>query len=182
MSVGTARSGFPSGIPWRRGLGALLLAGALPAAACEEPDLTLPTAEQVVEHYPTPRELDIELNGNVAEIRVYQPSDQLRRGGDLWAKVGPYIYLFSEGTRDLFDAYGGLAGVRVITRAPGGREVARALLARDELNDIGWRRALNIAGHARLEGTRRVTRIEELVRWGEDHTTFEYHPDYVSGR
>jgi hypothetical protein len=67
----------------------------------------------------------------------------------------------------------------VVTRAPGGAEVARALLLRGELNDIGWRRALNIAGRARLEGTQRVTRIEELVRWGEEHTTFDYHPAYV---
>lgn len=182
MSGGAVGAGRPSGIPWRSARWALPLVAALLVGACEEADLTVPAADAVAEHYPTTRELEVEMSGNVAEITVFQPSDQLSRGGELWAKVGPYIYLFSDGTRDLFDQYGGLAGVRVITRAPGGREVARALLERDELNEIGWRRAINIAGHARVEGTQRVTRIEELVRWGEEHTTFEYDPRYVSGR
>lgn len=156
-----------------------LLLGVLLAVACAQDNGTVPSTEEIARYYPTSGEIDFELSGNVAEIGVRQPTDQLQRGGPLWAKVGPYIYLFSEGTRDLFDDHRGLAGVRVITRAAGGAEVARALLRRDELNDIGWRRAINIAGRARLEGTQRVTLIEELVRWGEEHTTFDYHPDYV---
>lgn len=160
----------------------VLLAAALLTAACTRAPATLPTEEEILAAYPSPGDVRAELSGNVAELTVVQPADQLRRGGELWAKVGPYIYLFTEGTRDLFEAHGGLAGVRVITRAEGGGEVARVLLARDALNDVGWRRAITVAGRARIEGTERVVTIEDLVRFGEENATFEYDPDYVSGR
>jgi hypothetical protein len=155
--------------------GALLLA----VMACRGESGALPEPDAVAEYYPTSGDLTVEMNGNVAEVSVQQPGEQLARGGALWAKVGPYIFLFSEGTRDLFADHPALAGVRVITRTGQGREVARALLQRDALNDIGWRRALNLAGRARLEGTERVGLIEELVRWGEEQTTFRYDTDYV---
>jgi hypothetical protein len=124
--------------------------------------------------------LSVEMNGNVAEVTVSQPAQHLRRGGTLWAKVGPYIVLFSEEAENLFLAYPGLAGIRVITTTNGGTEVARALLPRDTLNDLTWRRALNIAGLARRDGTRRPTLLENLVRWGEDHTEFSYNPAFTS--
>jgi hypothetical protein len=158
---------------------ALFLVVLAPAGACQETREALPQPEEVAEYYPTQRDLSVEIDGNVAEITVQQPEDQLRRGGPLWAKVGPYIFLFSEGTRDLFEDYPALAGVQVITRAPNRAEVARALLERDKLNRIGWRRAINIAGRARVEGTRRVRAIEELVLWGEEQSTFRYAPAYV---
>jgi hypothetical protein len=149
------------------------------AVGCEPKDRTIPTAEQVESYYETSSQLTVVLNGNVAEVTVQQPSDQLRRGGALWARVGPYIFLFSQATRDLLDEHEGLAGVRVITSGPAQAEVARALLRRDELNSVDWRRALSLAGRARVEGTQRVSLIEELVRWGEAHTTFEYNPAFV---
>ena len=102
-------------------------------------------------------------------------------GGSLWAKVGPYIYLFSDETETLLRDYPGLSGVRVITRT--GRndaEVARAFLRRDSLNELTWRRARNIAGKARTEGTRRPVRLEDLVEWGQDHTDFEYNQEFVT--
>jgi hypothetical protein len=148
-------------------------------AACREAGGALPLPEEVASYYPTQRDLTVEIDGNVAEVIVQQPADQLERGGPLWAKVGPYIFLFSEGTRDLFDDYPALAAVSVVTRAPNGGEVARALLARDALNRIGWRRAINIAGRARVEGTQRVRAIEELVLWGEEQSTFRYSSRYV---
>jgi len=123
--------------------------------------------------------LSAEMSGNVAEITIVQPSRQLRRGGSLWAKVGPYILLFSEETEDLFRHYPGLAAVRVVTVASNGPEVARALLARETLNDITWRRARTIAGLARRDGTRRPTLLEQLVEWGEDHTEFSYNPTFA---
>ncbi len=123
--------------------------------------------------YETAGGVDAEVAGNVATIRVAQDPQQLRRGGALWAKVGPYVFLFSEETRRLFEDFPGLAGVRVVTRV-GGAEVASALLARDELTDVLWRRGLNIAGRARRDGTGRVTLLEDLVDWGESHTEFEY--------
>ena len=163
---------------WR----SLLLVAALGALGCEEPDLTLPRASDVEAHYATQRRITVEMSGNVAEVTVYQPSEQLRRGGSLWAKVGPYVFLFSDATRELFVQYPGLAGVRVVTRSPSGAEVARALLARDALNALTWRRALNIAGRARRDGTEKVTLLQDLVRWGEDHTTFQYADAFVSRR
>jgi hypothetical protein len=156
----------------------LVLACAL-TAGCREAVGTLPGAEEVAAYYPTQRDLTVEIDGNVAEITVQQPGDQLERGGPLWAKVGPYIFLFSEGTRDLFEDYSVLAGVRVITRAPNGAEVARAQIERNRLNRVGWRRAINVAGRARVEGTERVRAIEELVLWGEEQSTFRYAPAYV---
>ena len=113
---------------------------------------------------------------------VRQSSDQLRRGGMLWAKVGPYVYLFSEETHQLFLDYSGLAGVRVMTQTAGGASVANALLRRDELTDVLWRRGLNIAGRARRDGTGRITLLEDLIEWGEDHTEFEYNERYVQRR
>lgn len=139
----------------------------------------LPTARAVEARYRYEGELQAELNGNVVELRVYQPAEHLRRGGELWAKVGPYIVLFSEETRDLFAAYPGVAAVRAITLTPGAREIARAMLLRDTLNELTWRRALNIAGRARLEGTDRPSLLDALVRWGEDYTEFRYSPSYV---
>ncbi len=150
--------------------------------SCEEPDLTVPTAAQVASYYTYEGQLTTEMSGNVVEITIRQPGNQLRRGGTIWAKVGPYIFLFSSPTQQLLQDFGGLAGVRVITTAPGGTEVARSFLLRDELNDLTWRRALNIGGVARRDGTEQPSKLEDLVRWGEDHTEYEYNPRYVRRR
>jgi hypothetical protein len=158
-----------------RARGALLVAGMLGASGCpESPDLTLPTAEAVAGYYSYEGDLEGDLSGNVAEVIVTQPANQLRRGGSLWARVGPYIVLFTADTQRLLQDYPGLAGVRVITRVAGGPEVARAMLTRDALTGVLWRRSLNIAGRARLEGTDKPALLEDLVEWGEDHTQFEY--------
>ncbi len=153
--------------------------GALLVAACQGEPLSVPNAEEVREYYAYGGSLEAEINGNVAEVTVTQPTDQIRRGGRLWAKVGPYIVLFSEETYQLFEDHPGLAGVRVITRVEGGPEVARALLHRNELSGVLWRRSLNVAGRARRDGTEKVVLIEELIRWGEDHTDFEYNARYT---
>jgi hypothetical protein len=141
--------------------------------------LPLPSPAEVQAFYESTPGLEAEVVGNVARLRVAQDPQQLRRGGSLWAKVGPYVYLFSEETRRLFEAYPGVAAVRVSTYV-GGSEVANALLARDELSDVLWRRGLNIAGQARRDGTGRVTLLEDLVDWGEAHTDFEYNSRFTS--
>lgn len=138
----------------------------------------MPSAEEVEALYTSTSRLSVEMSGNVAEVTVVQDAQQLRRGGSLWARVGPYIYLFSDATRDAFVQYNGLAAVRVITVAPGGTEVARATLLRGTLNELTWRRALNISGLARRDGTEQLTLLEDLVRWGEDRSEFEYNPRY----
>jgi hypothetical protein len=147
--------------------------------ACEAADLSLPTSAQVEAAYEYGGRLSAKVHGNVAEVTIVQADRQIQRGGSLWAKVGPYILLFSKETEGLFREYPGLAGVRAITETPAGAEVARALLPRDALNDLTWKRALNISGLARRDGTRRPTLLEELVRWGEDHTEFTYDPRFV---
>lgn len=160
---------------------ALALACALAAGCVPSRELTLPSADQVTERYEYDRGLRAEISGNVAVLTVEQDPTQLRRGGSLWAKVGPYVFLFSEETRGLFDDFPGLAGVRVTTEV-GGTEVASALLTRDELSDILWRRALNIAGKARRDGTHQVSLVEDLIGWGEDHTEHTYNTRYTRQR
>lgn len=161
---------------------ALALLTLLPVlSSCDEQDLTVPSEEQVEGAFSYEGALSVSMNGNVAEVKVTQPDQHIRRGGSLWAKVGPYIILFSEEAENLFKAYPGLAGIRVITTTSGGTEIARALLPRDALNDLTWRRALNIAGQARRDGTRRPTLLEALVRWGEEHTEYDYNPRFIDG-
>ena len=148
--------------------------------ACEEVNLALPSESEAGAHYANSSDLSVRLSGNVVEVTVDQPLRQVRRGGSLWAKVGPYIYLFTDETESLLRQYPGVSGVRVITRT--GRsnaEVARAFLHRDSLNELTWRRARNIAGKARTEGTRRPVLLEELVEWGQAHTEFGYNQDFV---
>ena len=159
-------------------LGAFVLAAAVSSGCEEPPDLTLPGASEVEAAYDYGGGFSAALNGNVAEITIVQASRHIERGGTLWVKVGPYVFLFSQETMDLFRDYPGLAGVRAITRTPDGTEVARALLTRDTLNDLTWRRALHISGLARRDGTRRPTLLEDLVQWGEDHTEYDYNPRY----
>lgn len=157
-----------------RWVGALVAASGFLSACEAGPELALPQADDVESYYESQTGLTAEVNGNVAVLRVTQSAQQLRRGGTLWAKVGPYIYLFTEETHQLFEDYPGLAGVRVVTEV-GGVEVANALLTRDELSGVLWRRGLNIAGQARRDGTERMTLLEDLVDWGESHTEFFYN-------
>ena len=168
-------------IRWRQtittGLGVLVLMG----AACEQSELVVPTESEAQAYFAETQGITVEVGGNVVVLNVDQPFQQLRRGGSLWARVGPYVYLFSSGTERLFNDFGGLAAVRVNTRTGTRQErVATALLLRDGLNQLTWRRALNISGRARLEGTEQPSLLEELVRWGEDHTEYEYSERYVS--
>lgn len=161
----------------------ILLPGLLAVGGCvEEQDLTLPTDQEVEASFQYGGELRAEMSGNVAVVTVSQPYRQVRRGGNIWVKTGPYVVLFSQQTQDLFLQYGGLAAVRVITQTGSGQEVARATLLRDGLNELTWKRALNVSGHARLEGTTRPTRLEDLIKWGEEHTEFEYNPRYIVTR
>jgi hypothetical protein len=155
-----------------------VLVVALAVGCVESPDLTVPSAEEVESYYTSVTALRAEVRGNLAVISVEQSAAQLRRGGSLWAKVGPYVYLFTEETHRLLEDFPGLAGVRVQTRTSGDAEIARAMLTRDELSGVLWRRSLNIAGHARRDGTERPSRLEDLIRWGEEHTEYDYSARY----
>ena len=140
-----------------------------------------PSAEAVAPYYAQfGGLLDVTVSGNVVQVRVEQPYDQLRRGGSLWARVGPYIYVLSPRTREVFQAFPGVAAVRVVTELSNGEEVARAMLRRDALSGVLWRRTLNILGHALQEGRENPRRLEELTEWGERYTDFEYNPEFVN--
>lgn len=141
----------------------------------------LPAPEELTPYYATHGGvLGIEVSGNVVEVRVRQPYDQLERGGSLWARVGPFVYLFTPATRQVFHDFPGVAAVRVITVVPDGTEVARAMLRRDALTDARWRRSLNILGHALQDGQEHPRRLEALTDWGEGYTDYRYNPDFVS--
>lgn len=157
------------------------LAALLVASACDggggAPEL--PTAGALDGLYGS--RASVQLNGNVVDVRVEQPADQLRRGGSLWAKVGPYIFLFSPQTRELFESYPDVAAVRVRTVDGAGDPIAEATLRRDALNELTWREAERRVARARTEGTEKPGLMEDLVRYGEDLTTHEYNPAYLGG-
>lgn len=161
------------------GIVILLIAGGCDRIWPREPDLSLPPIGEIRAAYAAKGiAADIDYNDSTVEIRVAQPADQLRRGGSLWARVGPWIYLFNPATKLAFETYPGIAAVRVITTSRG-REVARATLRNGVLTDVLWRRSLNILGHALQEGTRDPSRLEELAEWGERHGDYEYSPEFV---
>lgn len=173
--------GLVGGRAWRmrRGVAAAAVVVSLAAAGCvDRPELTMPTADEVETYYEYADGLEAEIVGNVAVLTVEQSAQQLRDGGRLWAMVGPYIFLFTDETRQLLEDFPGLAGVRVTTTV-GTAQVATALLAREDMPDILWRRSLNIAGKARRDGTQQMTLLEDLVDWGESHTEFEYNPRFT---
>jgi hypothetical protein len=153
---------------------------AIALAACNGSDeLRLPADSDLAGLYgegPT-----VSLNGNVVDIEVYQSGDQLRRGGATWAKVGPFIYLFSPQTKDVFESWSGVGGVRVTTVDGRGRMVARAMLPRSTLNSLTWPRAINLVAKARLEGTQRPSYILDLIEYGEETADYEYSTRYVKG-
>jgi hypothetical protein len=166
-------------------LGVLLLL--LATAGCDRvitprADHALPELDVVRQTYATHGlTAEFRYSGNVLEMVVEQPADQLRRGGPLWARVGPYIYVFSPGTRELFEQYPGLAGVRAITMSSG-TEVARALLVRDALNEYAWPRSRSILAEALEQGTERPATMARLAQYGEQHTQYQYNPRYVPQR
>ncbi len=159
---------------------AVLVAAVFTFTACGSPEeLRLPTDDELTGLYgEMPK---VSLNGNVVDVEVYQSADQLRRGGATWAKVGPFIYLFSPQTQDIFESWSGVGGVRVTTTDGRGRMIGRGMLPRGTLNSLTWPRAINLVGKARLEGTRRPSYILDLIEYGEETADFEYSSTYVKG-
>lgn len=167
----------------RSRVGRLLLVGlaaALLAAGCESepraPDLPGPSALEDL--YGS--RAAASLNGNVVDVRVRQDPEHLQRGGPLWAKVGPYIYLFSPQTQEVFTEYDGVAAVRVRTVTGEDSWVAEATLHRDALNAITWKDAVRTVARARQEGTDKPGYLEDLVELGEDLTEHRYNDAYTS--
>lgn len=169
MKLGNMRVAFSAAL-------LLIVAGACRGDA--EPQL--PTNAEIRNLYGPAA--DVLLKGNVVDVQVVQESSQLQRGGAVWAKVGPYIYLFSPPTQTLFERFPGLAGVRVRTVDESGAWVADALLRRGTLNSVTWKTAMLKSAKARSEGTKRPSYIVDLTRYGEEQTEFKYNTKYVRGR
>jgi hypothetical protein len=149
--------------------------------ACRgESETQLPTNAEIRNLYGPAA--DVLLKGNVVDVQVVQEDSQLQRGGAVWAKVGPYIYLFSPPTQKLFDLFPGLAGVRVRTVDESGTWVADALLRSGTLNSVTWKNAMLKSAKARSEGTKRPSYIIALTRYGEEQTEFKYNTKYVRGQ
>lgn len=163
----------------RRWVAVLALAAITAAGACSsEPEGPhLPSASQLQGLYGDRAE--VTLSGNVVELRIRQSARQLERGGTLWAKVGPYIYLFSPQTRELFNQYAGLAAVRARTVNEAGTWIARAELHRDALNPITWKDARRVVTRARRQGTDKPGYLEDLIRFGEEHADHRYNESFL---
>ena len=148
------------------------------SSGCEpSAELTYPTAAELEGMYGPG--VTVKLNGNVIDVSARQEASQLRRGGPLWAKVGPYIYLFTPQTQESIKKWSGVGGVRVRTFDSQRDLIAEAILDRGVLNDVTWRKALRTAGLARTQGTERPSYMEKLVRYGEDTARFKYSSKYV---
>jgi len=143
----------------------------------------VPSEAEAAEFYARHADVSaVDVKGNVIELHVRQPGDQLRRGGSLWARVGPYVYLLSPATRGLFEAYPAVAAVRVVTSTDRDREVARAMLRRDALGPSQWRHAEALLGHALQPGTEQPRMLERLAEWGERYAEYDYNPEFVPTR
>ncbi len=149
----------------------LWLAG---AAGCDSGPATmeLPSTSEVTEWYGEGTSADF--NGNLLEIKGPMQDDYIRRGGRLWARSGPYFFLFNVHVRDLMQNYPDIAAVRVTAVTEAGEEIAVATLLRDDMNEYRWREALARSSLAQREGTRNPRLVERLITFGEDHTEFRY--------
>lgn len=159
-------------------LGVLASLALVAVTACEPAEnRDLPSAAVLDSIYG--ERVESTLNGNVVELRITQDASQLTRGGPIWAKAGPYIFLFTPQTREIFERFGGVGGVRATTLDARGELIARALLERSGLNSVTWPKAINVAGRARTQGSERPQTMVDLAEYGEEHTSYEYSQRYV---
>lgn len=156
----------------KRLVGTLVLGLALLGCGTAEREWVLPAPEEAAGWFGEGTEA--RLSGNVLELRGTVDPDFLRRGGRIWQRSGPYFYLFNVHVQALLRDYPDLAAVRAVALTEEGEELARATLLRGELSEIQWREALARTSLAQTQGTDNPRRIEELIRYGEDHTEFSY--------
>ncbi|MDE0393792.1 MAG: hypothetical protein OYK82_03340 [Gammaproteobacteria bacterium] len=155
------------------------IAGLLGGCQAETLPLVRPDASDIRAYYEYGGSLEVEMSGNVAHVTVEIDREEYRMGGRVWAMASPYIFLFSPATQQAFRDYSGLGGVRVIVVYTDGGVLAQALLERSEFNEITWPRALNVAAYARTEGTQSPGYMRDLVRFGEEHTDFQYNREFI---
>ena len=163
----------------RRIVWAALAGSALVSCGVGEGPAVTPSGAEIEPYYEYEGTMAVTMSGNVAQVAVVIDRDEYRRGGRVWAMASPYIFLFSAATQRAFEDFSGLGGVRVIILYPDESVLAQALLERSELSGASWQRALNITGNARTRGTQSPGFMRDLVRYGEEHTDFEYNPEYI---
>ena len=173
------RTGLASGSVKLVLVAAAGVASLIAGCRVDQPPLLTPSASDVETYFEYAGSLAVSMSGNVAQVTVVIDREEYRMGGRVWAMASPYIFLFSQATKGAFEDYSGLGGVRVIVEYEDGGVLAQALLDRSELNEVTWRRALNVVGHARTQGTESPGYMRDLVRWGEEHTDFQYNPEYI---
>jgi hypothetical protein len=141
---------------------------------CEEPSeqLVLPDPGAVQSWFGEGTEAEFE--GNVLSITGAIEADYLRRGGRLWARSGPYFYLFNVHVQKLLLDYPDIAAVRATAVTESGEVLSVATLQRTRLNEARWREALARASLAQTEGTENPRLVERLIQFGEDFTDFRY--------
>lgn len=113
-------------------------------------------------------------DGNLLVLTGPMESDYLERGGRLWARSGPYYFLFNVHIRDLLTEYPDIAAVRATVVTPDGEPIATATMMRDRMNEYRWREALAHSSLAQQQGTDNPRLVERLILFGEDNTEFEY--------
>jgi len=161
-------------------VGLLVLAVAAGCETADESGLRTPSADEVAAYYRAAGDFSVEMSGNVAQVTAVIDRDAYLMGGELWARASPYIFLFSSATQTAMSEHPGLGGIRMIVRYRDGSMVAQAMLDRTTMPAGRWPQALSVAARARSEGSERPGFMRDLVRWGEDHTHFEYNPEYIS--
>ncbi len=114
-------------------------------------------------------------DGNLLEIRGTIDPEFLRRGGRIWARSGPYFYLFNVHVHRLLIEYPDIAAVRAIAVTEGGDELAVATLARGAMNEPRWQEAMARVAYAQRDGTENPRLVERLIQFGEDYTEYSYH-------
>ena len=155
------------------------VASGIAGCQVDQSPLVTPSASDVETYFEYDGSLAVSMSGNVAQVTVVIDQEEYRMGGRVWAMASPYIFLFSPATKEAFEDYSGLGGVRVIVQYEDSGILAQALLERSELNEVTWQRALNVVGQARTQGTESPGYMRDLIRWGEEHTDFQYNPEYI---
>jgi hypothetical protein len=141
---------------------------------CEQPDRewVLPDPAEVASWYGEGTEAHFD--GNLLEIRGTIDPEFLRRGGRLWARSGPYFYLFNVHIYQLLIDYPDIAAVRATALTESGQELAVATLPRDEMNEPRWQEAMARVAIAQRDGTDNPRMVDRLIQFGEEHTEFSY--------
>jgi len=161
-------------------IGTLILAAMVGCDSGDDSELRTPSANEVAAYYRAAGDFSVEMSGNVAQLTATIDRDTYLMGGELWARASPYIFLFSSATQAAMSEHPGLGGIRMIVRYRDGSMVAQAMLDRTTMPAGRWSQALAVSARARSEGSERPGFMRDLVRWGEDHTHFEYNPEYIS--